>query len=182
MWRGLSSMGCFPTHMTWGRLEARSSHSTFGIAEKGLELGKTGIWNGETIGEHTQIIHLFIGFSIINHPFWGIPIFGNTHMRIQRKNNSPKARDGPLASQHVAKVKSEAFYKKKTASLRAKNEVRNLEENSWSWIRWCGDCVGFWKYTVCIVLPTHTYIYIIYIYIYLFIYLYISYKRIMYCI
>ena len=50
-------------------------------------------------------------------------------MRIQRKNNSPKARDGPLTS-HVAKVKSEAFYKKKTASLRAKNEVRNLEENS----------------------------------------------------
>ena len=23
-----------------------------------------------------------IGFSIINHPFWGIPIFGNTHMGI----------------------------------------------------------------------------------------------------
>ena len=26
-----------------------------------------------------QIIHL-IGFSIINHPFWGTPIFGNTQM------------------------------------------------------------------------------------------------------
>ena len=23
---------------------------------------------------------ILIGFSIINHPFWGIPIFGNTHM------------------------------------------------------------------------------------------------------
>ena len=23
---------------------------------------------------------IFIGFSIINHPFWGTPIFGNTHM------------------------------------------------------------------------------------------------------
>ena len=23
---------------------------------------------------------IFIGFSIINHPFWGIPIFGNTHL------------------------------------------------------------------------------------------------------
>jgi len=22
---------------------------------------------------------ILIGFSIINHPFWGIPIFGNTH-------------------------------------------------------------------------------------------------------
>ena len=23
---------------------------------------------------------LLVGFSIINHPFWGTPIFGNTHM------------------------------------------------------------------------------------------------------
>ena len=25
---------------------------------------------------------ILIGFSIINHPFWGIPIFGNTHMGV----------------------------------------------------------------------------------------------------
>jgi len=25
---------------------------------------------------------ILVGFSIINHPFWGIPIFGNTHMAI----------------------------------------------------------------------------------------------------
>ena len=24
--------------------------------------------------------YILIGFSIINHPFWGIPIFGNTHL------------------------------------------------------------------------------------------------------
>ena len=24
---------------------------------------------------------ILIGFSIINHPFWGTPIFGNTHMK-----------------------------------------------------------------------------------------------------
>ena len=23
---------------------------------------------------------ILIGFSIMNHPFWGSPIFGNTHM------------------------------------------------------------------------------------------------------
>ena len=23
---------------------------------------------------------ILIGFSIINHPFWGTPIFGNTHI------------------------------------------------------------------------------------------------------
>ena len=25
---------------------------------------------------------ILIGFSIINHPFWGTPIFGNTHIEI----------------------------------------------------------------------------------------------------
>ena len=24
---------------------------------------------------------ILIGFSIINHPFWGTPIFGNTHIK-----------------------------------------------------------------------------------------------------
>ena len=27
---------------------------------------------------------ILIGFSIINHQFWGIPIFGNTHMKLKR--------------------------------------------------------------------------------------------------
>ncbi len=26
---------------------------------------------------------ILIGFSIINHPFWGTPIFGNTHISAQ---------------------------------------------------------------------------------------------------
>ena len=34
----------------------------------------------ENSGFSPQIIHLFIGFSIINHPFWGTPIFGNLHV------------------------------------------------------------------------------------------------------
>ena len=25
---------------------------------------------------------ILIGFSITNHPFWGIPIFGNTHINL----------------------------------------------------------------------------------------------------
>ena len=27
--------------------------------------------------------HLFIGFSLINHPFWGTTIFGNTHLKVE---------------------------------------------------------------------------------------------------
>ncbi len=31
---------------------------------------------------------ILIGFSIINHPFWGTPIFGNTHIQIPRTINT----------------------------------------------------------------------------------------------
>ena len=31
---------------------------------------------------------ILIGFSIINHPFWGILIFGNTHILPQDTDNS----------------------------------------------------------------------------------------------
>ena len=41
---------------------------------------------------------ILIGFSIINHPFWGTPIFGNTHMLFnnpqQKKNTSRATRTG----------------------------------------------------------------------------------------
>ena len=33
-------------------------------------------------GGSPQIIHFLIGFSIINHPFWGTPILGNPHIGI----------------------------------------------------------------------------------------------------
>ena len=31
---------------------------------------------------------ILIGFSIINHPFWGTPIFGNTHIYIDVFNSN----------------------------------------------------------------------------------------------
>ena len=121
--------GCFPgdTRNKWsnsddpaGRLEAWSSHSTFGIAEKGLELGDelvSTLGYGETIGEHTS---------------WGYK-----RNQVTEKGMRSHWRLPSMAS---FEVKSEAFYKKKTASLRAKNEVQNLEE-SWSWIRLDVDVV-----------------------------------------
>ena len=34
---------------------------------------------------YPQTIHGLIGFSIINHPFWGTHVFGNTHIDILYK-------------------------------------------------------------------------------------------------
>ncbi len=33
---------------------------------------------------------ILIGFSLINHPFWGTTIFGNTHLNSAGKKNTPK--------------------------------------------------------------------------------------------
>ena len=35
-----------------------------------------------------------IGFSIINHPFWGIPIFGNTLLLMVQKSGVHQLRPG----------------------------------------------------------------------------------------
>ena len=43
-----------------------------------------GITNGvfPKIGGFPAKSSMFIGFSIINHPFWGTPILGNTQLKI----------------------------------------------------------------------------------------------------
>jgi len=35
---------------------------------------------GVSENDGTPKSSILIGFSIVNHPFWGIPIFGNTHI------------------------------------------------------------------------------------------------------
>ena len=37
---------------------------------------------GVSLNGGTPKSSILIGFSIINHPFWGTPIFGNTHIAI----------------------------------------------------------------------------------------------------
>ncbi len=39
-----------------------------------------GAYMGVSKNNGTPKSSILVGFSIINHPFWGTPIFGNTHM------------------------------------------------------------------------------------------------------
>ena len=52
-------------------------------------MDSTGLKQGEHMGvsenSGTSKSSILIGFSIINHPFWGTPIFGNTHIENFRK-------------------------------------------------------------------------------------------------
>ena len=41
------------------------------------------MWMFPRIGGFPPKSSILIGFSIINHPFWGTPIFGNTHVGIR---------------------------------------------------------------------------------------------------
>ena len=41
-------------------------------------------WSGNWL-QDMGVSSLLIGFSIINHPFWGTPIFGNSHMFYPQK-------------------------------------------------------------------------------------------------
>ena len=54
-------------------LEPEKSYSGDGI-------GFLGFNQGVSKNNGTPKSSILIGFSIINHPFWGIPIFGNTHI------------------------------------------------------------------------------------------------------
>ena len=48
------------------------------LATSGDDLFHLFLGVSKNSGKPPQFIHLLIGFSIINHPFWGTPIFGNT--------------------------------------------------------------------------------------------------------
>ena len=49
-----------------------------------------------------------IGFSIINHPFWGTPIFGNTHINYTINNNQE-------SYQLVVQPRGQGFLEKKSS-------------------------------------------------------------------
>ena len=50
-----------------------------GGGEKGLKK-KCSDYVGVSLNGGTPRTSILIGFSVINHPFWGTPIFGNTHI------------------------------------------------------------------------------------------------------
>ena len=48
---------------------------------------------GVSKNRSTPKLSILIGFSIINHPFWGTPIFGNIHIFIYRERKRERERE-----------------------------------------------------------------------------------------
>ena len=48
-----------------------------------MESNPSSFYMGVSENRGTPKSSILIGFSIMNHPFWGIPIFGNTHIPVK---------------------------------------------------------------------------------------------------
>ena len=66
---------------------------------------------------------ILIGFSIINHPFWGIPIFGNIHINATNLKQAPQII-------RVAKFKA-IIAQKIHAMVRPANTVSQGHDPKW---------------------------------------------------
>ena len=73
---------------------------------------------------------ILIGCSIINHPFWGTPIFGNTHIHGRHIATTPGPDAGPLSCVvHNAAVTGEASFSPRMVFWAFKNDGGFLKEH-----------------------------------------------------
>ena len=83
---------------------------------------------------------MLIGFSIINHPFWGTPIFGNTHICFVNKLCNPptmlkvghRLRNPPHPNRRVARVCPVA--KPRTAASHLATQIHFAWARRISWV------------------------------------------------
>jgi len=67
---------------------------------------------GVSLNGGTPKSSILIGFSIINHPFWGTPIFGNTHVvaLIRLQERMASAEESMKEIDEVAAMNSPSLY------------------------------------------------------------------------
>ena len=77
---------CRPCHAAAPHATA-PCHGIFGRITDAEENGEEEPWQKMDVSKNnvTPKSSTLIGFSLINHPFWGTPIFGNTQMEILQK-------------------------------------------------------------------------------------------------
>ena len=63
----------------------------------------SGIWVFPKTGVYTPKSSILIGFSLMNHPFWGTTIFGNTHILTASTDFSIET-TRPISHQHIREL------------------------------------------------------------------------------
>ena len=85
-------------------------------------------WYGLNMGvsknRGTAKSSILIGFSIINHPFWGTPIFGNTHM--------------PASFPHFSNIENSTAKKLQWCSRFMKMFAGRIKSFLWGALKWQG--------------------------------------------
>ena len=93
---------------------------------------------------------ILIGFSIINHPFWGTPIFGNTHIAIHvGKGRSDTAASGswPHQQLHQQQCLQGGF-------IEMAQQSELLIHTRWAPTSYKWASLGKWDWYIYIYLPT----------------------------
>ena len=102
-------------------------------------------WNfdmGVSKNSGTPKSSILIGFSLINHPFWGTPIFGNTHILFS--SVAPISRFFSTA-QHAVNVWSTCL-PQNTGAMQGKNNGASAHEMKRCWSgteKWLPVFLGF---------------------------------------
>ena len=101
------------------------------------------MYNHMGVSKHngTPKSSILIGCSILNHPFWGTPIFGNTHMFLREATFSHKlllASAGLLEGGQII-----GWLKIELINLQAENENLPVTLKKVGWLEMVGWLVGW---------------------------------------
>ena len=77
---GPSSIAVFAVVFSTGERDDTNLPSFWAARKCSLKVLLHYVGVSKNRGFYPQIIPILIGFSIISHPFWDIPVFGNTHV------------------------------------------------------------------------------------------------------
>ncbi len=117
------------------------------------------MWVFPKIGVPQNHQFYLIGFSLINHPFWGTTIFGNTHVGITNLQSSFVSQTFELWSlkkpehtDHISQESSDShLFAWQNHCCWKRQHISNTKKPSWNWykdIPWCHiQChqPGLWR-------------------------------------
>ena len=94
---------------------------------------------------------ILIGFSIINHPFWGTLIFGNTPINLKKKLNSKIERQVASLSPKIVVTVTWATY-----ATNHEFETNSLNHAVFESLNWLAQTICIWYIYMHIYTPTFT--------------------------
>ena len=101
-WKGILRI---VTNSWWQLSSSKKKMQVWRLSKDSDDLSSFFFWDmGVSKNRGTPKSSILIGFSIINHPFWGTPIFGNTHI-VHYPYFFATLWQGPIGPSHIIVVR-----------------------------------------------------------------------------